>query len=372
MDWEAWAVEMMHLTGISQSDWKAALLQAPFAVVHRSIRDDLKALVELGWLRQMGRGRFARVAPADWPLLPHSMPQPASEILSTAESWDLLRVLEAVAFVQPQLNVVVDRLWQQLTQIPSPTHGAGEPEKRAFIHLYYTLPPEIQEQVDTLQDDIEQLWRQPGGGVIQFELWMARQERQTSVTVYPVCLHYARRAKYLSAYGIDPDGQLAWHNYRLDRIVSERLRVLPWRDAQIPQELKEMRDRDQLPTPKDVEEQLAIAWGFNFYLPKVWLLMRFSPWFARGYVANTERHPTFEQVDYGELRSLIVRYVPIEQQAQVLQVVAACSPQDVYYAGWVRLGDINDVVAGLAIAGGGDCALGVTAADAGGGATGSK
>lgn len=344
IDWQDWKTEMTQLTGISQSDWEGALRQAPFAVVHRSIRDDLKALVELGWLQETGRGRFARVLPVDWPRLPTAVSKPAGEILGAAESWDLLRVLEAMAFVQPQLNVVVDRLWQQLTQSPAPTRDHGEPAKRIFIHLDYILPPDIQEQVDTVQYDIEQLWRQPDGGVIQFELWMARQERQTTVTVYPVCLHYARRAKYLSAYGLDPEGRMAWHNYRLDRIVSERVKVLLWDAPQVPEKLKELHDLGKLPTPKDVEDQLAAAWGFNFYLPKGWLLMRFSPWFARGYMDNTERHPTFERVAYGELRSLIAQNVPLEQQAQVQRVVAGCSPQDVYYAGWVRLGDINVVM----------------------------
>jgi CRISPR-associated protein (TIGR03985 family) len=198
--------------------------------------------------------------------------------------------------------------------------------------------------VDTLQWDIEQIWQRPVGGVVQFEVWMARQERYTTVTVYPVCLHYARRAKYLSAYGVDPEGQIAWHNYRLDRIVTERVRELPWGDAQVPGAIQEMKNRSELPTPEYVEDQLAEAWGFNFYLPKAWLLMRFSPWFARGYVDNTERHPTFARVEYEELRSLITQQVPLEQQAQVQQVVDARSPEDVYYAGWVRLGDINVVM----------------------------
>ncbi len=345
LDWEDWKTAMAHQTGMSLSDWEQVMLQAPFAVGHRSIRDDLKALVEMGWLQRTGRGQFARVAPVNWPPLPVPNASLTAPLFSMGETWDLLKVLEEIAFVQPQLSVVIDRLWQRVTQ---PTAGrlpsSGEKEKRIFIHLDYILSPELQEQVDNLQYDIEQLWQQPDGGVIQFELWMARQERQATVTVYPVCLHYARRAKYLSAYGVDPEGQIAWHNYRLDRIVSERVKVLPWADSQVPPALMAMKKRGQLPTPDYVEGQLAEAWGFNFYLPKAWLLMRFSPWFARGYVDNTDRHPTFARVKHGELRSLIIQHVPSEQQALVQQVVAARSSQDVYYAGWVRLGDINGVM----------------------------
>ena len=206
------------------------------------------------------------------------------------------------------------------------------------------MPADIQEQVDTHQTVIEQLWRTREGGVIQFKNRLARQERVATVTVYPVCLHYARRAKYLSAYGRDPDGKIAWHNYRLDRIVSQRVKVLPWGDTEVPQQLKAMRDRGELPTPAVIEAALEEAWGFNFYLPKAWLLMRFPPTFARWYVDKTERHPTFKQVDYGELRSLIAQHVPLTEQEPVWQIVTRRSAADVYYAGWVRVGDINVVM----------------------------
>lgn len=345
LDLDLWMAGMVQYTGIAIADWDKALATVPFAVVHRSIRDDLKALVQLGWLRQVGRGQFATVPPEDWPPVSEQALTTTTMALTAAETWDLLRVLEEVAFVQPQLHVVINRLWEQVSQSPSERSPCpGEPEKRIFIQLDYILPTEMQEQVDTHQYEIEQLWQQPDGGIIQFETWLAREQRQAAVTVYPVCLHYARRAKYLSAYGIDPDGQLGWHNYRLDRIASERLTALPWGDPRVPRELKERRDRGELPTPSDVQIALDEAWGFNFYLPKAWLLMRFSPWFARWYVNGTERHPTFQRVSYAEAQSQITRHVPPGQQAAVAAVLAARSPQDGYYAGWVRLGDINVVM----------------------------
>lgn len=346
LDLESWMAQMAKYTGIAIADWERALAIAPFAVVHRSIRDDLKALVQLGWLRQVERGQFAAIALGDLPQLSEHLPMPAATTLTPAETWDLLRVLEEVAFVQPQLHVVIHRLWEQVSQSSSRrSRWSAEPEKRIFIQLDYILPTEMQEQVDTYQYEIEQLWQQPDGGMMQFETWLPREQRRATVTVYPVCLHYARRAKYLSAYGINPDGKLGWHNYRLDRIASERLTVLIWGDPRVPRALKAMRDRGELPTPSQVQAALEEAWGFNFYLPKAWLLMRFSPWFARWYVDGTERHPTFERVDDGALRSLITQYVPLAEQAQVQRVVAAQNPQDGwYYAGWVRLGDINVVM----------------------------
>ena len=347
LNWERWLDGMEQHTGLPKTVWQTAGNVMPFGVRHRSIRDDLKALVEQGWLQSAGRGQFCGIPIAARPKL-HAIEQEdqvESTGLSTAETWELLSTLEPIAFVQPNLEVLLNRLWERATQAQPRHHWReSEPERRIFIHLDYILPPTMQEQVDTHQMTIEQLWRTHEGGVIQFDNLWARQNRVATVTVYPVCLHYSRRAKYLSAYGIDPDGQIGWHNYRLDRIVSDRISVLPWGDPKVPKQLKAMRDQGELPTPADIETAIDKAWGFNFYLPKAWLLMRFSPKFARWYVDNTERHPTFERIDYDDVRSLIARHIPVAEQAQVWQVVDRKSPQDAYYAGWVRVGDINVVM----------------------------
>jgi len=343
LDWQDWLVEMAQYTGLPLE--QVADATAPFAVGHRSIRDDMKALVEQGWLKRAGRGQFSPVPAAHWPQLIQGTDREAvnGTSLSQVETEELLTALDAVAFVQPNLEILRDRLWEQAN--PSGYRWwEAEPERRVFIHLDYILSPETQEQVDTHQALIEDLWRTHNGGMVQFDYCLARQERVVTVVVYPVCLHYARRAKYLSAYGLDPDGKVRWHNYRLDRVVSEQMRVLPWGDPMVPKELKEMRDCGELPTSGAVEAALAAAWGFNFYLPKAWLLMRFPAEFARWYVDNTERHPTFGRVDYGELNGLVQQQVPGVEQEQVSQVIGARSSADAYYAGWIRLGDINVVM----------------------------
>ena len=116
--------------------------------------------------------------------------------------------------------------------------------------------------------------------------------------------------------------------------------MLPWGDPAVPPELKALRDTGQLPNPEQVQAQLEDAWGFNFYLPKALLIMRFPPEFARWYVQDTERHPTFGPVDYGELPALL-QPLPIDER-QTLQTILAHRPAtDAYYTGWIRLGDIN-------------------------------
>jgi CRISPR-associated protein (TIGR03985 family) len=123
---------------------------------------------------------------------------------------------------------------------------------------------------------------------------------------------------------------------------SPRLRVLPWGDPQVPTPLKHMRDTGQLPTPDQVQAQLDAAWGFNFYLPRALLVLRFPPEFARWYVQDTVRHPTFAAVAYPDLKALVqtqVAHAP--ERAAILQVLAQRPPTDAYYWGWMRVGDVN-------------------------------
>lgn len=341
-----WLTEMAQLTGLAATELEQHLDQCPFATVHRSLRDDLKLLSQQGWLEPLPQGRYRCVSTAKLPL----PPPPAASLtahsalfapLSAAQTWEMLRVLEALAFVQPNLQLVVQALWEQLTAIDA-HRLREEPSQRIFIHLDYILSEAMQEKVDDFQEQIEQLWGTPDGGVIQFKTWLAREERQVPVTVYPVCLHYARRAKYLSAYGLDPEGNLAWHNYRLDRIASKKLKVLAWGDPGVPQGLKELRHAGELPSPEAVKAKLDEAWGFNFYLPRQLLLLRFPAKFAHWYVDHTVRHPTFCPIAYSRLPDLIRQEItdPLEQQ-ETLKLIARRSASDAYYAVWIRAGDIN-------------------------------
>jgi CRISPR-associated protein (TIGR03985 family) len=128
----------------------------------------------------------------------------------------------------------------------------------------------------------------------------------------------------------------------LDRIASEYLRVLSWGDRQIPPELQKLKLTESLPTSEDVQMELDAAWGFNFYLPSQLLIMRFNPTFDRWYVENTDRHPTFKPISYRDLPKLIRRHIPnLEEQKAVLEIIGQRSPQDCYYQGWIRVGDIN-------------------------------
>ena len=339
-----WKQQMSALAGLSPEQIKDILQQRPFATVHRSIRDDLTYLSELGWLENKGQGQFLLKADRHLPQMPKAQMAAASE-LSIDDLWEVVRSLESVAFVKPNLDIIIHSLWQQLTERTQTTHRRelAEPTQRIFIHLDYILSEAMQEQVDTLQEQIERLW-QEGGGIVQFN-YNQHAGRTVQSTVYPVCLHYARRAKYLSAYGQDPAGNFGWHNYRLDRITSSRLTILAWGKPQVPTPLQETHAAGTLPTSEEVSEALSQAWGFNFYLPRQLLIMRFSPQFAERYVQDTDRHATFEPIPYRSIAKLIKQEIkgPAEQ-ATLLKILSQKNKSDRYYRAWIRLGDINIVM----------------------------
>ncbi|QIZ72199.1 TIGR03985 family CRISPR-associated protein [Oxynema aestuarii AP17] len=336
-----WESETQYQSGLSAQELDELLENRPFATVHRSIRDDLKQLAHLGWLKHVHRGKFECVSPEQWPqLAPVVNSEEEQTLLNPSQIRQLLPILESVSFVQPNLEIIIEKLWENLASNAPPTLAMPD-EDRIFIHLDYILSAATQDRVDTYQEQLERLWQTPSSGVVRFDYNLADGDTVAIVT-YPVCLHYVRRAKYLSAYGLDPDGVLNWHNYRLDRIASDRLTILPWGDPQIPRKLKLLRRTGELPNAATIRRELSVAWGFNFYLPRQLLLMRFPRAFARRYVDDTLRHQTFEAIAHSQLPELIRRELkdPGERE-RTLQLIDRRSPKDAYYRAWIREGDIN-------------------------------
>lgn len=342
-----WVTETSQRTGLSVAEIQTHLDDCPFATVHRSLRDDLTLLASQGWLKHRTRQGYYSFPPQQLPKPPIA-PQSNRhfEQLSSSQKSHLIHILESVAFVQPDIDIAINTLWEELTESPpNSSDYLIEQNRRIFLHFDYILSSEIQEKVDDWQQQIESLWYNHDGGIIQFKTWVARENRVALVTVYPVCLHYARRAKYLSAYGVDPWGEITWHNYRLDRIMSPQLRILSWDDPAVPQLLKKQHETGTLPNPGWIEEQLEEAWGFNFYLPKALLIMRFPVDFASNYVDDTVRHSTFQKIPYSELFSSVETQINNREERQLIQkILRQRSPDDAYYQAWVRVGDINIVM----------------------------
>ena len=303
----------------------AAVLAAPaFGTVHNSVRQDLKILVERGWLHKEGAA-FSCLPARRWPRVTE-----AGGWAELADRQNLVQALTDLAFVYPEVEPL-------LATLPEAS------ESRVFLQMGFALNELEQERVNDYQSTLAEVW-QRGGQPVSFDYSFgeAGQPRQkVRAVVYPVCLHYVVRALYLSAYGRDPRGELAWHNYRLDRILSKTITVLAWGDRRVPKELQELHTTQRLPTVQQVRDALAEAWGFRFYAPKQWLLLRF-PWeFAEHYVRHTQRHPTFREIPYGHIEAAAARHLDSTAQAELRELLQRRSPQDVYFEGWVRAGDIN-------------------------------
>ncbi len=329
-----WEQEIIQLTGITPEHLAAQIQQSPFATVHRSLRDDLKQLVRLEWLQSPHKGQYQSLPPSELPTTSTNS-QPTYTQLSLTQTGEILHALESISFVQPNLEIIIQSLWEQIP------HTSPPPEKRIFLHFDYIFSPETQDKVDNYQEQLEQIWRKQSGGVVRFKLWIPATANKVEIIVYPVCLHYSRRAKYLSAYGSDPYGNIGWHNYRLDRIASAKLQILSWGNPEIPPELQLMWRSGTLPTPEQVKQELAAAWGFNFYLKPEFLIIRFPPDFAHWYVDNTIRHESFTPVTYTEIPNLINKNISKNQQQQVLNIINQKSDNDAYYTAWIRTEDIN-------------------------------
>ncbi|MCA6612682.1 MAG: TIGR03985 family CRISPR-associated protein [Pseudanabaena sp. M158S2SP1A06QC] len=377
---EATKAQLQALTGFDQQQCATELAQSPFATVHRSLRGDLEKLAQLGWLKSCSRGEFQVLPIAHLPQPPvdtyweYSQTREISQLtmlnswlkqnLSRQQCLDLLVALETISIVQPNLEILLDSLSEILMAEQESDRILSVHQKlpHTFVNFDYILPPEVQDRIDDYHKQLEDIWHTTDSGVIQFEYEMITPKisnfhqstldhpiefskflsRISQVTVYPVCIHYFRRAKYLSAYGIDPEGNIAWHNYRLDRITSERLKVLAWGDRQVPKQLKQLRNSGKLPTSQDVEIELRKAWGFKFYEEPQLLLIRFSEDFARWYVDNTVRHPTFKAIPYTKIKSLLQRAVPnAHERDTILAFLEQRSASDRYYHAWIRPNDVN-------------------------------
>jgi CRISPR-associated protein (TIGR03985 family) len=328
LDENKWCEEVQEKSGLSKDEVKNQLEQRPFATVHRSIREDLSLLAKKKKLKIVGRGKFQLTT------IEQSTEYLSEKLYPTIPEkyrWVVGQALNAVSFLQPDILSVIDEL-----QIST---GERNSEQRIFLEVDFVLNDEARERIDGYLDQLTRLWQQTEAQALSFE-YAVNATEEVPIVIYPVCVHYVRRAIYLSAMGFDPMGKFRWHNYRLDRIVSQQLKVIAWDDSRIPQELQDLKKLRKLPKPSDVRYALDEAWGFNFYLEKVLLILRFPPKFAHWYIEESERHSTFERVQYSELPGLLKKENP-KDKMELLERLKHCSSKDYYYKVWVREGDVN-------------------------------
>jgi CRISPR-associated protein (TIGR03985 family) len=245
------------------------------------------------------------------------------------KDWHQLARLGQLAFFDERLEPVLAILEEKLGIQTVP---------RIFLHVDYIVPEgEKRDHVGDIQSYLEGVWKSDPTPVITLTYSSVNAGATVECVVYPVCIYYVQRAKYLCAYGRRPTGDMGWYNYRLDRIVYEP-KPLTWDDARIPEDLVQKYKQGKLPEPDYIHEQMKAAWGFDFYLPAKPMLLRFERDFHDRYIKDTLRHETFIDTGYDEAQSLI------EQDAErkaLLQVLSQRSSQDAYYTVQYRETDNN-------------------------------
>jgi CRISPR-associated protein (TIGR03985 family) len=276
---------------------------------------DLQTLTQLQWLKYDQR-KYHRVQ-----LFP----------IRPAMSQDVLKERQLATydlnFLPPDLALIAQNYSQQ-------TNGI----QRFFLHVDYVVPQKMLDKVDDLQEQLRYLWAQVPIPPVLLVYKSAKLDRNVECIVYPVCIYYVQRATYLCALGLNPKGQVNWWNYRLDRL--ESLTPLSWMDKRIPSSLVQQYEEKRLPTPDYIQEQMAHAWGFDYYETASLMLLRFDRIHDQRYIQGTVRHETFEAVSDAQAKRLIQKLTHPPQQRTLLEIVARC-PQDAYYCAIFREGDPN-------------------------------
>jgi CRISPR-associated protein (TIGR03985 family) len=325
-----WKASFSEYSGLPEAEWGTLLQEYPFKRTRRMLSADLKNLEELGCLKRVGQA-YQRV-----PILPkrplfhqtNKMPNGDVSLITLFQALDI----ERLTLLYPEVAPIAEELLESQQQ---------QGGRRVFFHLDYVVPEERRDSVvDDHQKDLQDLWSATQTVPVQFIYHSASLKHKKDCLVYPVCIYYWQRAKYLCAYGCRPDGDIGWYNYRLDRI-EKPLKSLAWSDQQVPTLLKQQYKAGTL-TPEAIQDQMEEAWGFDFYLPSKLVLLRFDRDFHDRYIEGSFRHKTFKQITYEQAVRLIQTQTTTSKEQQLLLTTFKARPKtDAYYQALYRVGDRN-------------------------------
>ncbi len=255
--------------------------------------------------------------------------------LNSTECADLAQALDMLSFLDPKLAPIADKLSPEV-------YGT----RRVFLHVDYILPENIQFNVDNLQESLQENWRSQEIKPVSLNYASVRCGDKKCL-VYPVCIYYAQRAKYLCAYGLNPNGDVDWYIYRLERI--KLLSFVNWSDKIIPPQLLDKYLKKQLPEPKDVQREMKSAWGIEMNKPTQLMLLRFNRAYHQSYIQNTFRHETFTWIKSpAKLAEIINYYTNNSHEAKLLHAILNKYPNDAYYTVMYRANDNNIIMRLLA------------------------
>lgn len=310
-----WRQDLQHYEAILADDLEKPLRSRLFAVTRRSLSADLQELAKLGWLQYLEEKRhYRRVV--------HLAYSGAKRL----ERLKLTQAVDSLQFLQPDLGAIAQNHAGNIRGV-----------QRFFLHLDYIIPLDKLDQVDDWQEMLRQVWEQDPVSPLQLVYRSARHQSRLVMVVYPVCIYYVQRSVYLC--GFSPDLPQQWYNFRLDRI--EQCCRLDWADAAVPVGLVQCYQKGGLPEPSYIQVELDRAWGFDFYLPSEWMILRFNRDFHDRYIQDTFRHSTFRMIDRAKVVQLVCQHGDLAQRKMLMDVLGWRRVEDVYYRVCYRDGDTN-------------------------------
>ncbi|MBD2454069.1 TIGR03985 family CRISPR-associated protein [Nostoc sp. FACHB-87] len=324
---DKWKYYLKTEISISNSDLEKLLEERLFAQVRKSLQSDLDLLVSRRYLQRLdstpGRSKYYRRV--------EKLPCLEFAVSHKNQAY-LAETLGMFSFLDPSLPLLAEEFSEQV----------DEDNHRVFMYVDYLVPESspIQDAVDEIQSELQSLWNSQEILPILLTYYSAHLNLQKECAVYPVCIYFMERAKYLCAYGTTPTGEINWYKYRLDRIISQHIETLDWTDTRVPQLLRQQYSNNKLPTPKTVNTKLKEVWGCDFYKDKELMILRFERDFHNRFIQGISIHDAFKMIDYQMVARLIKQNTPnVKHQKVILEILESRPSTDAYYQVDYRVND---------------------------------
>ncbi|MDZ8227619.1 TIGR03985 family CRISPR-associated protein [Nostoc sp. ChiVER01] len=324
---DEWQYSLQQEISISNSELEKLLEERLFAQVRKSLQSDLDLLFSRKYLQRensiYGRSKYYQRV--------EKLPFFETAFSNKNQAY-LAETLGMFSFLDPSLPLLAEEFSEQI----------DEDNHRVFLYVDYLVPESspIQDAVDEIQSELQSLWNSQKTVPILLTYYSAHLNLQKECAVYPVCIYFMERAKYLCAYGSTPTGEINWYKYRLDRIISKHIQTLDWEDPRVPQLLREQYYDNQLPTPKTVNVKLKEVWGCDFYKDKELMILRFERYFYKRYIQKISIHDAFKIIDYQIVIKLIKQNtLNAEHQKNILETLQSRPSTDAYYQVDYRVND---------------------------------
>ncbi|MEG3935573.1 TIGR03985 family CRISPR-associated protein [Microcoleus sp. T3_B1] len=325
-----WRRSLRKQIAISELDLDELLAEKLFAQVRKSLQNDFDLLVSRNWLKRVtdapGRSKSYRRVET----IPSMFDRYKGSNTKSNLSFKAQIYLDMFSFLDPSLPLLAEQVSEE---------AIDQETRRVIFHVDYLVPESspLEDSVDQFQSELQEIWDSGNITPLLLTYRSAHQDQIKECVVYPVCIYFMERAKYLCAYGSTPRGEINWYKYRLDRIISQRIEPLDWQDPRVPQLLREKYQENNLPTPKTVNDLLKEAWGCDFYKETALMVLRFDRTFDRSYLQGITIHNTFTAIDCDRVARLITQYTPNpEHRSALLETFHSRPTTDAYYQLYYR------------------------------------